>query len=149
MGRRIPNPVRAESAMESSVDGLPPDEPRQNAPQADSPHQQAEGSGNPSHDVSTSSVSIPIGPQGPESPHRTKKTGRRGTEYRDRSRLGVEILTLVVTIVGLVGLFITLSDIREATKAAMLAAGAAEQSANIARDTLIASTRPWIGGQRH
>jgi hypothetical protein len=92
--------------------------------------QEPQGGRDSGQDVPPPGVDVPIRPQGPHPPNHNNKTGRRGTECRDRWRLGVEIVAVVIGVVGLYALIQTLSETRN--------------QVNIAQRSLEVSTRAWM-----
>jgi hypothetical protein len=113
--------------------------------------QKAEDSGKSGQGIPSAAVDTPVRPDGPKSPPRKKKAGRQGTECRDRWRLGIEFVVLVVGAISLGLLFFTLQETIQATRAATLAAKAAQDQATTAKiEALIAqkqmelSERPWV-----
>jgi hypothetical protein len=122
MGRRIPNPVSIGSVMES--------ERLQDKPTPIRPQQEAQGGSNPSQDVPTPTIVIPISPQGPQPPTTQEEARQCRAEHRDGIRLGVEIAALLVGTVGLFALIQTLGETRE--------------QVNVAKSTLQVAQRPYV-----
>lgn len=103
------------------------------APEKNDPvHEQRETreGANPSKEVTPSAVVVPPSPQGPQPPPNKDEARERRTERRDRMRLGVEILAVIVGLVGIGGLFVTFRETQETNR--------------IARQTLEVQERPWI-----
>lgn len=92
---------------------------------------------NSGQDISAATIGIPIRPQGPQPPRHKKKTRDKGRDCRDRWRLGAEIATAIIGVIGLGALIVTLDQSRRATEAAL-------QSVAIARKQMELSERPWI-----
>lgn len=119
--------------------------PGQQGEASKAPQQQAQGGGDRSKDVPPETVTVPPSTEGPQPPAPKKKTGRQGTECRDRWRLGVEILALLVGILGFIGLLLTLREARRATEAAIQSTKAARDTLTETKKSFRLDQRPWVG----